>query len=142
MNQILNLAMSLIRSPYLIRLTDRTFQSLIGAAFAAIAAAFAIWQTPGVPVGDKVNLTMVAIAAIGAVIAAWNDGNQKKDAAIAKAAIEAMAMQERPLNEAVEPHITDVPLLGTKVDLGDIDLEEIGKQAAKTAILQALNQHR
>lgn len=121
---ISELAMSLIRSPFLIRLTDRSFLNLIGTAIAAIGAAIAVWQTEGVPVSDKVNITIAAIAAIGVVITAWNNGMQQKDAKIGQAAIDALAKQASDKVLEMAPSVSEIPVLGSRIDLSEDEILE------------------
>lgn len=89
----LDFAMSLIRAPLWSRLSDRTFLGTIGTALAAIGATVAAWQTVGLPVQDKANITIAAIVAVGGVVSAWNHGEKKKDATIAAAALSAPNVQ-------------------------------------------------
>lgn len=91
MNQ-LEFAQSLIRAPLVKRLTDRTFIGTIGTALGAVAAAIAVWQTEGVPVGDKINATIAAFAAVAGVVAAFTVAEKAKDTGVAKAAISAQAI--------------------------------------------------
>ena len=82
-------AQNLIRAPLLQRLTDRTFVGTIGTALGAVGAAIAIWNTNGVPITDKVNLTGAAFVAIAGVVGAWSHGEKKKDSAVAVAVLQA-----------------------------------------------------
>jgi hypothetical protein len=57
---------------WLKRLTSRKFMATVGAAFTAMGACYAAWQTQGIPIGDKIDLTLAAITAVTAVVALYN----------------------------------------------------------------------
>lgn len=59
------------------RLTDRTFLTTVGSALTTVGGVIAAWQTPGMPVGDKVQVTLGAYAAVAAVVGFYNHGQQK-----------------------------------------------------------------
>lgn len=90
---VLEFAMSVVRAPWLARLTDRSFLAAMGTALTAFGGLIALWQTEGVPVSDKVNATIAFVPTIGGVIAIWTHGMQKKDAAVSTAAIAAASPQ-------------------------------------------------
>lgn len=87
--QKLEFAQNLIRSPFLKKLGDRTFQGLLATAFTALIGCISIWNTKGVPVTDKINSTGVAFVTVSTVIAAWNASEKSKDAKVAQAALSA-----------------------------------------------------
>jgi hypothetical protein len=74
-----------MQTTWLDRLTDRSFLGAVSTAVGSAAAAYAIWQTHGVPVTDKVNATMTAMLAVAAVVSIFTHSEKKKDAAIAVA---------------------------------------------------------
>jgi hypothetical protein len=80
-------ATSLIRSPFWKRIGDRTFLQSVGTAVTAISGTVAIWQTKGVPVDQKVNVTIAALAAVSVVVSFWNASEKQKDTEIAKAVL-------------------------------------------------------
>ena len=59
------------------RLTDRTFLTTVGTALTALGGVVSTWQTAGVPVGEKVQVTYAAAAAVTAVVTFYNHGQQK-----------------------------------------------------------------
>lgn len=95
----LDFAMSLIRAPFVMKLKDRTFQTLIGTAFVASTGTVAAWRTAGLSVGDKLNVTFMALGAWAAVGAAFTVGDKYKDAKIASAAMEAAPGVQGTLTE-------------------------------------------
>ena len=85
----LDFATGMIRSPWLRRLTDRTFLSMVSAVFAAIGTCYAAWQTEGIPVDKKVELTYALFLGVSGLIGWWNSSEKSKDTKIGVAAIEA-----------------------------------------------------
>lgn len=81
---------------WLQRLTSRPFMATVAAAITAIGACVAAWQTAGIPVEDKVDLTIAAITAMTGVVAMFTHAETAKD----KAAIEA-AGQQKPKTDDV-----------------------------------------
>jgi hypothetical protein len=50
---------------------DKRLTAALSTAAGALAAAIAAWQTPGIPVTEKANMTMAAIIAVSAVWSVW-----------------------------------------------------------------------
>jgi hypothetical protein len=92
--KIIEAALAVVRSPWAIKLTDRTFLQTIGFASTAVIGCIAAWQTKGIPVDDKIHLTIGALIAVGAVIAAWNHSEKSKDSAVMSAAFNSSSTGE------------------------------------------------
>lgn len=90
-------ARSAVRGTWLTKITDRTFLTTISTAVGVVTATVALWQTPTVPVGDKINATMAAFIAVAGVVAFWNGAEKSKDAAVWSAALQ----PEQPAQLAV-----------------------------------------
>ncbi len=100
-------AVAIIRPSLLTKLTDRTYLNTILSASTAIGGTIAIWQTPHVPITDKINVTIMAIGAVATVVALWNHKQTTRDETIWKTALEASAPYPRP--ETVNQNITNLP---------------------------------
>ena len=81
------------------RLTSRPFMATVAGAVTALGACVAAWQTAGIPVDDKVDLTIAAITAVSGVVAMFTHAETAKD----KAAI--VAGQQFPTASGV--HLDD-----------------------------------
>lgn len=110
-------ALSIVRAPFLQKLKDRTFQTLIGTAFASTTAAIAAWQTEGLSPSDKMHVTFAALGAWAIVAASYTASDKNKDAVIMKAAIESAKAPEN-INAGGDVNVnqgasTPVPLAGS-----------------------------
>lgn len=101
-------ALALLHAPLWKKLADRTFLTTVGSAFTAFGAAVAVWQTQGVPISEKIQTTDAAFVAVVLVVTAWNHGNQKKNTAIAIAALQ----PDTPVAPAVQPDAPDTNTAG------------------------------